>query len=225
MFLSYWTSSCTCSTLHWVTDGAVACPIWGLNSEIVKCSTIKALDGAAGIYAFTVQHVSIFGLGTAIVVHSVISGSPWQQCGLIITVWNNWETIWLAGTWTEKKDMIKLLKQISFGHIWSTYECTQVFSIYIKTTTCVKCSVLTGFAGAVLVAGSHRYVILLATVELRYAAVTGGGVACYMSICAHCDHMICFSYKRGAPGHQCTVVRTGWPNHHHVTGWTRLCGK
>lgn len=30
----------TCSTLHWVTEGAVACPIWGVDREIVSCSTI-----------------------------------------------------------------------------------------------------------------------------------------------------------------------------------------
>lgn len=38
--------------------------------------------------------------------------------------------------------------------------------VHIKTNTCVECGVLTGLAGAVLVAGGHKHCVLLLTVEL-----------------------------------------------------------
>lgn len=96
-------SSYTCCTLNWVTEGTVACPIWGLDGKIVDCSTIKTLDSAGGICAVTVQLVSIVCLSTAIVIYSIISACPWEQRRLIGTVERNWETLWLTGTWTDRK--------------------------------------------------------------------------------------------------------------------------
>lgn len=65
--------------------------------------------------------------------------------------------------------MIKLWKLILFSRVESIYVHALVFSmrfLYMKTNTCVESGILTGLAGAVLVAGSHDHCILLVTVEL-----------------------------------------------------------
>lgn len=171
----------------------------------------------------TVEHVSIFSLGTAIEVHSSISGRPWQQGRLIVTVVCNWETIRLAGTWADRK-WWKLLKQklvvfssCTYTHWYSP--CLQ----YRRTSTCGDGDIYAGLAGAVLMAGLDIHCILLLTVELRHAAVTEGGVASmHIFVFTHSDNMIGFSNRRGAPRHQRTVFLAGSVNH-HVRGWTGLC--
>ena len=73
--------------------------------------------------------------------------------------------------------------------------------------------------------GSHSHCVLLVTVDLRYAAVTGGGVASmFVSICSHSHNVVGVSDRRGNPGHENTVVFTG-SVHHHTSGLTGLCDK
>lgn len=214
-------SSDTCSALHRVTEGAVACAIWGLDREIVNCSTIKALDGASVVCAVTVQHVSIPRLGTAVVVSRVFSGCPWQRCRLILTVEDNGDSTWLARTWMEEKKILLCWRE-NDSLIMGLLNVCQYITFCMNTITCMQCCILTGFAGAVLVAGSYKYCVLLVTVEAWYTAVTGRGVASvHVSIYTQSDNVVGFSNRRGSPGHQCTVVPTGGVNH-HIPRWTGL---
>lgn len=74
--------------------------------------------------------------------------------------------------------------------------------------------------------GGHKHRVLLVTVELGYAAVTGGGGVARMrvSICSRSDDVVGFSNRRGGPGYQGTAVLTGGV-HRHASGWTGLCEK
>lgn len=91
-----------------------------------------------------------------------------------------------------------------------------------RTNTCGDCDISAGLTGAVLMAGCDRNCISLLTEELGQGAVRRGSVACaIVPVFTHGDDVVCFSHRRGAPGHQSTFVFTGSLSG-HVCGRTRL---
>lgn len=111
---------------------------------------------------------------------------------------------------------------VSWMHVTACFcKCLIFFFVW---QTCFECDIFAGLAGAVFMASSHSYCILPATVEVWKAAVSVARVASmHLSICTHCDNMVCFSNWRWAPGHKCMVPT--WVLNHHIPGWTGLCGK
>lgn len=79
------------------TKRGVTDTVKGFNREIENVATFQALEGAGRDIAVTVEHISIYRLGLAIILHGTLTGIPGQEGRVGIAICIHCEARWLTG--------------------------------------------------------------------------------------------------------------------------------